>query len=69
MRAATQRKIDTCHAEIARLVKMEQAYEARINPMPNSLHESIQRTRIEVAAWPPGLKQRRPVFATTGAKT
>lgn len=56
MRAATQRRIDALHVEIARLVKMEQAYHDKKHPDDNKLWRNVAHAQIEVAAWPPGMR-------------
>lgn len=55
MRAATQRKIDDCHAEIDRLVETERAWLQRVAPLkdPRGLLAGIRDAQLRCAAWSP----------------
>lgn len=56
MRKATQKKIDSLHAEIARLIQMEKDYWDRKNPDANSLYQQIAHTQIEFGRHSPEIK-------------
>lgn len=62
MRAATRRKIDACHAEIARLVEMEKAHHDRTHPGEAGFLRHINHCKIEFAAESP---QHRDLMEAT----
>lgn len=46
MRPQTLHKIDACHAEIERLIKMELAYVLRTDPPRNNLWRSVREAQL-----------------------
>ena len=57
IRPFMQRRIDTLHAEIARLVGVEKAYRDRAAPEKNALMLQIRDCRIDVSAMSPEMRR------------
>lgn len=57
IRPFMQRRIDALHAEIARLVQVEKAWNFRTFPEPSNTMRQVTACRIDVAAWEPNRKR------------
>lgn len=58
MRQQTLKRIDAAHAEIARLIEMEKAWEIRTQPQGNEFLQSIADCKNEFLRYPPDMRAR-----------
>jgi hypothetical protein len=56
MRAAILKRIEAAHAEIARLIEMEKAWELRTHPQGNEFLQSIANGKNEWLRYPPDMR-------------
>lgn len=57
MRPQTEKRIEALHAEIARLIEMEKAWEQRTRPQANEFLQHIADTKNEWLRYPPDLRR------------
>lgn len=58
MRPATLKRIEAAHAEIARLIEMEKAWELRTRPQGNEFLQSIADCKNEFLRYPPDMRSQ-----------
>lgn len=56
MRNATRKRIEAAHAEIARLIEMEKAWELRTRPQANEFLQHIADCKNEWLRYPPDVR-------------